>query len=180
MRARPIQRVLVVDDDEILLCALARHARGDLEIVTAGALADAIAVAAAEAPDLAIVDLRLGVSSGLDVVTALRAEHPLMPIVVASAFSTVRAAIDATLMAIRAGADLIVEKPIMCREIVRRLEEEWRVTSKRTQPSAGRIEQDLILSIVRRYGGNITASADALGIARQSLQRKLRKGRLTD
>lgn len=86
---RPPRRRIVLVDDHIAFVELLRFALGgldDLEVVgSAGSLAEADAVVAAQVPDIVIVDLMLGDEDGLEVVRRLRANRPDLVIVVSSA-----------------------------------------------------------------------------------------------
>lgn len=72
--AQPSRRVLVVDDDEQILAAMSYLlASWGHEPQLAASLQQALSVAAASPPDLALIDLRLGADThGLQVVQALR------------------------------------------------------------------------------------------------------------
>ena len=81
-----------------------------------------LAAAAAERPDLVVLDLGLPVMSGFDALTGLRRLLPDATIVVFSAFEA--ASYAAT--ALRRGADAYVEKDAGALEIVQRLREACR------------------------------------------------------
>src|SRR5438270_6541548 len=77
-------RTLLVVDDDVPLCqrlARAMERRGFV-VSTADSVATGTAAATAHPPAFAVVDLRLGDGSGLDVVSALRAARPAARIVV--------------------------------------------------------------------------------------------------
>jgi DNA-binding NarL/FixJ family response regulator len=90
MLEQPRRRIVLVDD-HIAFVDLLRYAldgQDDLESVgSAGSLAEAEAVVAAQAPDIVVVDLMLGDEDGLEVVRRLRAHRSDLVIVVASARS---------------------------------------------------------------------------------------------
>jgi DNA-binding response OmpR family regulator len=74
-------RLLVVEDDIVSLCALARLlTRAGHEVTTAVNLAEARAAAAAHTFDFAICDLGLPDGSGLDLMPQLREHHGLRAI----------------------------------------------------------------------------------------------------
>jgi DNA-binding NarL/FixJ family response regulator len=91
---RPSRRRVVLVDDHTAFVQLLEFAFGgldDLECVgTAGSLAQAEAVVADRAPDIAMVDLMLGADDGLELVGRLREAHPELVIVVSSARSDAR------------------------------------------------------------------------------------------
>lgn len=87
----PVRRRIVFVDDHTAFVELLQFAFGaldDLECVaTAGSLAEAEDVIAAHRPEIALVDLMLGDDDGLELIRRLRARHPGLAIVVASARS---------------------------------------------------------------------------------------------
>src|SRR5256885_13310044 len=69
--------LLIVDDDAPLCQRLARAMeRRGFVVSTAESVANGTAAATAQPPAFAVVDLRLGDGSGLDVVSALRVARP--------------------------------------------------------------------------------------------------------
>jgi len=170
---RPIRVVLVVDDDERLL-ALSKQTLGrDFTVLTAAAPAAARRLARDHEPDLAIVDLRLGTSSGIDLVRQLRGEFPTLRIALLSGYLSVASAAEA----IRAGADHAVLKPATCRQVVRY----FAAPTARPHhegdalPTLARNEWEYIHGVLADCDGNISEAARRLGIFRSCLQRKLRK-----
>jgi NtrC-family two-component system response regulator AlgB len=63
--------------------------------------------------DAVFLDLRLGKESGVDVLQKLRSEHPDLPIIIITAFSTVESAVET----MRLGAYDYINKPFMPEEI---------------------------------------------------------------
>src|SRR5262245_4024308 len=88
--------ILIVDDDTTLRerLALALAARG-LEPCTAGSYDEALALAQREAPELAVVDLRMPGKSGLELLRALKALDAETKIVVLTAYGSIATTIDA-------------------------------------------------------------------------------------
>ena len=87
--ARSLQNVLLVDDDERILGSWKRAAR-DRNIMTANDAASARQIAATERPDLAIVDLRLGTTSGIDLIRELKRDLPDLMVVLCSGINVER------------------------------------------------------------------------------------------
>ena len=81
------QSVLVVDDEPGMrrLTALILE-RAGFEVAVAGDGEDALQVAAGARPDVALLDVKLGSESGLDVMQRLRAQHPNLSVVLMSGF----------------------------------------------------------------------------------------------
>ena len=168
---RPIRDVLVVDDDDRILASWKRAA-GRAHTVHVAQDADAARELAENQPfDLAIIDLRLGKSSGLELVRDLRAINAEAQIVLCSGYLSVVTAVAA----VRAGADLIVFKPITFREILKNLEEQAAELEVDETPTLARAEWEHISRVLADCNGNISAAARRLGIYRSSLQRRLRK-----
>src|SRR5882762_6777588 len=77
-----LRSLLIVDDDAPLLNRLARAMeRRGFEVRTAESVSAGIQAAQTDAPEYAVVDLRLADGNGLDVVAALRAARPDIRIV---------------------------------------------------------------------------------------------------
>lgn len=110
-------RILIADDDPQILRALTvtLRARG-YEIVTAGDGAQAIELAAAQHPDLVMLDLGMPKVTGVDVIVALRG-WTQVPILVVSGRSDAADKVDA----LDAGADDYVTKPFAIDELLARV-----------------------------------------------------------
>ena len=81
-------RALVIDDHPLIheiVPALLEKALGDVVVATEGTLEAGIKRAAAELPDLVLLDLGLPGCEGLDAIGRFRMEFPQMPVVVFSA-----------------------------------------------------------------------------------------------
>ncbi len=165
--------VLVVDDDEKQLAALARGDHAGVRMVTARTVDDALKQASAITPEVAIVDLRLGKDSGIDLIRELKQAHPEMTIVLCSAYMSVVSAVAA----VRAGADDIVQKPVSLPEVLRRVEQEQidpAVASDDT-PTLARMEWEYMMRVLDDCEGNVSEAARRLGIYRSTLKRRLRR-----
>jgi two-component system response regulator RegA len=103
------QRTLLIVDDDAPLCqrlARAMERRGFV-VATAESVAAGVAAATAHPPAFAVVDLRLGDGSGLDVVSALRGARPEARIVVLTGYGNIATAVAA----VKAGALDYLPKP---------------------------------------------------------------------
>ncbi|HQP35845.1 MAG TPA: response regulator, partial [Polyangiaceae bacterium] len=116
-------RVLVVDDERNIRTTLVMCLESAGCVVEDAADAEAaVAAAARSAFDLAFVDLRLGKTSGLDLIPRLLAERPEIAIVIITAHASFDSAVDA----IRRGAVDYVPKPFtpaQIRHVVDRIRE---------------------------------------------------------
>ena len=124
--------VLVVDDEPQILRGLRTNLRArGYEVVTAPDGEQALAAAARERPDLAIVDLGLPGIDGVEVIEGIRA-WSRMPILVLSA----RDQEPDKVRALDAGADDYVTKPFGMDELLARI----RAAERRLRPMQGEPE----------------------------------------
>jgi DNA-binding NtrC family response regulator len=132
--------VLVADDDPVARDLLAEVLmREGHRVLAAPGGEECLRIAAAEAVDLALIDLRMPDLDGLDVLKQLAARQPPVPVVILTAFAAIDSAIDA----IRAGAWDYLSKPFRVQDIgviVRRALEAQRLAREapreRQQPDA--------------------------------------------
>src|SRR5206468_1575826 len=88
--------LLIVDDDEVFRTRLARaFAERGYEVRAASGHAEALALARAESPEMAILDLRMPGPSGLELVRDLKALDPSTRILVLTGYGSIATAIDA-------------------------------------------------------------------------------------
>ena len=112
-------RVLVVDDDATVAEVVATYLRrADLTVDRAADGAGALARAAANTPDLVVLDLMLPDVDGLDLCGQLRERHPELPVVMLTA----RGDEDDRVLGLQVGADDYVTKPFSPRELVLRVQ----------------------------------------------------------
>ncbi len=102
--------VLVVDDESnirktMMMFLEIRHHK----VTTVSNIQDALAEARLQIFDLAFVDIRLGLESGLDLVSSLLAQSPWLKIVVMTAFASVDTAVEA----MKRGAADYLPKPFI-------------------------------------------------------------------
>lgn len=167
---------LIVDDDEIFCTRLGRalEAQG-WEVFVASNREQALSFARDNAPDLAVVDLRLAGDSGLNVVRALRPQDLTMFIIMLTGWGSIATALEA----VRGGADHYLSKPVDADQIIAAYKS--RLGSVQTEdlphsiPSLARVEWEHIQRVLTDCDGNISQAAKQLGLHRRSLQRKLSK-----
>jgi DNA-binding NtrC family response regulator len=105
---KPVAAVLVVDDDDAFRGALVAELSRMHFTATGVATADeAIQHVAAHEPDVALLDLRLGGASGLDVLRRIRESSPATDVIILTGHGTIDTAIEA----IRLGAFDYLAKP---------------------------------------------------------------------
>ncbi len=171
------QTLLVVDDNETLRERVARafSTRG-FEVRTASNYEEAIEQAKQEAPDLAVVDLRMPGRSGLELLRDLKQLCPDAKIVMLTGFGSIATAVEA----MRHGAHNYVSKPADTDDILRAFAKGENSAAPPElgdyqAPSLARAEWEHIHRVLDDCGGNISEAARRLGIHRRSLQRKLHK-----
>ncbi|MGA7563325.1 MAG: sigma-54 dependent transcriptional regulator [Desulfobaccales bacterium] len=100
--------LLVVDDEPQILRAVSGLLQDEgFEVLTAPDGETALKMVAAEAPDLVLLDIALPGLDGLEALTELKRQHPLLPVIMVSAYGSVENAVKAT----RLGAFDFIEKP---------------------------------------------------------------------
>jgi len=166
---------LVADDDDLFRDRLGRalESRG-WEVFLAANIAQAVSAAQEHAPDLAIVDLRLGVENGLDIVRKLRALDPTMFILMLTGWGSIATALEA----VRGGADHYLSKPVDVDQIIAVFNSPLgssRNGAETAVPTLARVEWEHIQRVLTDCQGNISLAAKRLGLHRRSLQRKLSK-----
>jgi two-component system, response regulator RegA len=169
---RTVKTVLIVDDDERVTAAVARNLSANRTVEVAHDPDTAVTLAKKTRPDLIIVDLRLGDASGIDAIRTLKTAVPESVVALVSGYIST----DITVMAVKAGADFVMAKPITGKDLLRRIDEGLRYEPASTEtPSLAQVEAEHIARVLDDCKGNVSEAARRLGIYRSSLQRKLRK-----
>lgn len=120
----------------------------------------------------ALIDLRLGASSGLKVIEHIKAFSLKTRIVVLTGYGSIATAVEA----IKLGAVNYLTKPTDMDKIEKALRGESVEAKESDQPiTLSQQEHEYIEYMLTQNDGNITKTAKALGLHRQSLQRKLKK-----
>jgi two-component system, response regulator RegA len=169
--------LLLVEDHALLRERLARafRARG-YDVRTAANGLEAVTLARAEPPDLAVVDLKMPGMSGLECVRELAAIDPSTRILVLTGYGSIATAVEA----IRLGAVNYVQKPADADDLIAAFDRAGApplapTEVEYTAPSLARAEWEHINRVLADCGGNISEAARRLGLQRRSLQRKLAK-----
>ncbi len=169
--------ILLVDDDDVFRRRLARaFVDRDYDVRIAGNYDEAVASARRDAPEYAVVDLRMPGCSGLELVCALKEIDPATKTVVLTGYGSIATAIDA----IRLGATYYLAKPADVDDIIAAFARGESPPLNPPDagyqaPSLARAEWEHINRVLSDCGGNISEAARRLGIHRRSLQRKLQK-----
>jgi two-component system, response regulator RegA len=172
-RARRVRKILLVDDVDLVLKTWARQAkRAGAVALCANNRRDALELARREKPDMAVIDLVMPGESGLDVIRDLRKLKPKPFILLVSGAMSV----DNAMHGIAAGADDCFDKDVSIQQLITRVERGVRPAIDHNRPlTLEQVEWQYIVRALTDHGGNITHAAQALGLMRQTLQRKIRR-----
>ena len=169
--------VLIVDDDEVFRTRLGRaFASRGWETLLGESSKHAAALAAEHAPDLGVIDLRIGEENGLDVIRELRKVDSTIYLVMLTGWGSIATAIEA----VRGGADHYLSKPVDADQILAIYNSPSReagpfLNSEASTPSLARVEWEHIQRVLTDCSGNVSLAAKRLNLHRRSLQRKLSK-----
>jgi DNA-binding NtrC family response regulator len=168
------ERVLLIDDDpgvsEVVGLLLEREG---YDVQRAGSVKEARTRVDAAEPDLVITDLKLPDGTGLEVIAAVRARRPRLPIIMITSYSSIESAIAA----LRGGAVDYVIKPFNNDEFLRAVA---RALTQRRMPLAGGRPlaiEEYIREVVERFQGSHSEIelARMLGIGRKALWMRRRQ-----
>jgi two-component system, response regulator RegA len=166
--------LLIVDDDEPLCQRLARAMeRRGFVVQTAESVAAGTRLASERPPAFAVVDLRLGDGSGLDIVKVIRGSRPAARIVMLTGYGNIATAVAA----VKAGAVDYLPKPVDADAVERAL----LATDAALPPppedpmSADRVRWEHIQRVFEQCDRNVSETARRLKMHRRTLQRILGK-----
>lgn len=172
--------LLLVDDDEtfckVLKAALEKR---NFDVMIANDVASGMALAEENLPEYAVIDLRIGHESGLELVKKLISLDDNTQIVMLTGFASIATAVES----IKLGAVHYLTKPANADEIVNALhknEGDATVMISENPLSVKRLEWEHLQKILMQHDGNISAAARALNMHRRTLQRKLEKRPVRD
>jgi two-component system response regulator RegA len=167
--------LVIVEDDAAFARTLKRSfERRDYEVLLAASHEDLVALLATRTPDFAVVDLKLGGTSGLVCVQTLRAHDPHTPIVVLTGFASIATAVEA----IKLGASHYLAKPSNTDDIedaFSRAKGDVAAPLTERPTSIKTLEWERIHEVLAETDFNISETARRLGMHRRTLARKLEK-----
>jgi len=170
--------ILLVDDDDAFRERMARALRLRGFAVTAvGDLPSAVTAARTKQPHFAVVDMRMPDASGQDVIDAIVPLSPRTKIVILTGYGSIASAVEA----LHRGAHHYLSKPIDADQLsATLLQMEGEPVSSSSPPapatpSLARAQWEHIQRVLVDVGGNVSEAARRLGIARRTLQLKLKK-----
>jgi len=173
---RPVaeRSLLIVDDDAPFRDRLARamERRGFI-VSTADAASTGAAAAEEKAPAFAVVDLRLGDGSSIEVVAALRARRPDCRVVMLTGYGNIATAVAA----VKAGAVDYLPKPADADAVeAALLERDEPLPPAPEHPmTADRVRWEHIQRVFEQCDRNVSETARRLRMHRRTLQRILGK-----
>jgi two-component system response regulator RegA len=173
--ALPDKSLLVLDDDAPLRTRLGRalEQRGfDVRMVES--VQEAVASVKANPPAFAVLDLRLGDGTGLQVVEAIQAARPDAKVVMLTGYGNIATAVQA----VKAGAIDYLAKPADADDVARALlnTKEAGIGAPPENPmSADRVRWEHIQRVYEQCGNNVSETARRLNMHRRTLQRILSK-----
>ncbi len=168
--------LLIVEDDDVLRSRLARaFGERGFAVREARSVEDVELYPRATPPEYALVDLRLGARSGIEVVRLLVERNPSTVIVMLTGYGSIATALEA----VRLGATHYLTKPADVDEILAAFDRARGAPAGAAPapvtPSLARVEWEHISRVLSDCGGNVSQAARMLGLHRRSLQRKLAK-----
>lgn len=168
--------LLLVDDDEVLRERLARAFRDrGLVVHTAGDHASALAIAREEAPEMAVLDLRMPGPSGLDLLRELMAIDAQTKVVMLTGYGSIATTVDA----MKLGAVNFLQKPADVEQILAAFRQGEPETAGSgldfMPPSLERAKWEHINRVLEDCAGSVSETARRLNVHRRTLQRMLQK-----
>jgi two-component system response regulator RegA len=146
-------RLLLVDDDPIYCTVLAQALRKrDYDVSIAHDLSSGIQLARDTRPEYAVVDLRIGHESGLEMVKKLTEMDDDVHIVVLTGFASIATAVEA----IKLGATHYLTKPADTDEIIKALnrdEGDSNISVKERPLSVKRLEWEHLQKVLMEHNG---------------------------
>lgn len=164
---------LIVDDDPVFCSVLERALRRrKLSVVIATDSENALAAVRQQTPSHVVLDLKLGNSSGLDLIEPILETNRQTRILLLTGYASIPTAVEA----VRRGAVNYLPKPANADSILAAFEPDASTPDiPEDPPSLRRLEWEHIQRALSEHEGNISAAARALGMHRRTLQRKLQK-----
>lgn len=172
-----MSRSLLLVDDDVALAEVSARGLGRRGYAVTVAHDAAAARQASLRTDFgcAIVDLRLGRDSGLDVITDLHGRQPHCRVVVLTGYASIATAVEA----VKRGASEYLTKPASIDDIVQALQDNGAAAGDVPIPeepmSVRRLTWEHINRVLHETAGNISETARRLGMHRRTLQRMLNK-----
>jgi two-component system response regulator RegA len=166
--------LLIVDDEQNLRNQLAKAMeRRGFTVAAAESVAEGKHLALSNRPKYAVVDLRLGDGSGLEVVEVLRQARGDVRVIVLTGYGNIATAVAA----VKAGAIDYLPKPADADQVAAALlSDEQALPPPPERPmSADRVRWEHIQRVYEQCNRNVSETARRLNMHRRTLQRILAK-----
>jgi two-component system response regulator RegA len=171
-----MRNLILIDDDITFLTVLKRRFQqtGIFDIQTFTDVDSALSCSNMAIDTHGILlDMMLGSESGLDGIVALKEHYQPTHLIMLTGY----ASIATTVEAMKRGATDYITKPVGFKELLQRFQG---TSSTQESPqikpmTPAQVEWEHIQRVLLSNKGNITVTAEALGMHRRSLQRKLQK-----
>ncbi|MEM7654189.1 MAG: ActR/PrrA/RegA family redox response regulator transcription factor [Pseudomonadota bacterium] len=167
--------LLIVDDDNPFRNSLARAMeRRGFRVATADSVSAGIAAAHDQRPGYAVLDLRLGDGSGLEIVPQIREVSPDARIIMLTGYGNIATAVAA----VKAGAIDYLPKPADADQVEAALkihDEDALPPPPENPMSADRVRWEHIQRVFEQCDRNVSETARRLRMHRRTLQRILNK-----
>ena len=160
--------LLVVDDMPSATLVVRELSSCGRHVFHATDIAAAKDIAARERPEAAVLELRLGSSSAMELLPLIRATSPETRIVISTAFPCVSSA----RWAIQAGASAYLTKPVTARQILAALTNMDEEEAPSGWPPLDFVRREYIREVVT-HCGSIAAASRVLNVERRSLRRMM-------
>lgn len=169
-----MHNVLLIDDDETFISVLKRRLEqtGQFNVQTCTSVNQALTLTQLTVHAI-LLDMMLVEGSGLDGIAPLKAQFTPKHLIMLSGYASVATTVEA----MRRGATDFIAKPVGLQELIQRLQDSPNNTDMpEAKPmTKAQAEWEHIQRVLLANKGNISATAEALGLHRRSLQRKLQK-----
>lgn len=174
--------ILIIDDEESIRLSIGlmlKTAGFDSEGVSNET--DALQFLRTREPELVILDMNLSMSNstgveGIELLQKIKILAPDIPVILITAWGTIALAVDG----MHHGAADFVTKPWHNRDFMAKIrkainDSEKRRNDKMEVPTLEDAERSAIIMAVDRCDGNLSKTAELLGISRQALYRRIEK-----
>lgn len=171
--------LIIIDDDntfrEVLMRRLAQHT--EYQVHAYASSQEALAVPSPDITHAVLLDMMLDGESGLDAIVAVKQHFKPTHLIMLTGY----ASIATTVEAMRRGATDYIAKPVGLQELIQRICDDVPVdfdalALDEVKPmTPAQVEWEHIQRVLLENDSNISATAQALGMHRRSLQRKLQK-----
>ncbi|MFJ8064001.1 sigma-54-dependent transcriptional regulator [Psychrobacillus sp. NPDC096426] len=134
-------RILIIDDETAICVSLSFALEDDYDITTTTNPQDGINIIEEGNIDLVLLDLNLGIYSGLDILQEIKKKDPSITVIMMTAYSSIETSIEA----IKQGAYYYIEKPINIEELQLLMSKalEFKGLSSRVETLTEELEQRL-------------------------------------